>query len=64
MSVFDKVKDETIMEYIKTGEPMDKAGAYGIQKGFGKYVTSIKGDYYCIVGLPYHDVYKKLREWL
>lgn len=60
----DKMSEDEIDEWLSNDFIYGMAGAYGIQKGFGKYVTSIKGDYYCIVGLPYHDVYKKLREWL
>ena len=44
-------KDE-MSEYIKSGEPMDKAGAYGIQGKAALFVKSINGDYFNIVGLP------------
>jgi septum formation protein len=41
---------------------MDKAGAYGIQGSFMKYVTGIEGDYFNIVGLPVSHVYRSLKE--
>ena len=44
--------DEEINAYIATGEPMDKAGAYGIQTEFGKYIEKTEGDYDNVVGLP------------
>lgn len=43
---------EQILDYIQTGEPMDKAGAYAIQGKFGIYIKEIAGDYYNIVGFP------------
>ena len=56
------MSDEEIREYVATGEPMDKAGAYGIQTEFAKYVTGIEGDYNNVVGLPVARLYKELRD--
>ena len=53
--------EEEIHSYIATGEPMDKAGAYGIQGAFCRYVTHIEGDYFNIVGLPVSRVYRELK---
>ena len=55
--------EEEIHSYIATGEPMDKAGAYGIQGAFCRYVTHIEGDYFNIVGLPVSRVYRELKEF-
>lgn len=49
---FYPVSREEIAEYVDTGEPMDKAGSYGIQGLFGIYVKEIRGDYSNVVGLP------------
>lgn len=49
---FYPVSREELFAYIETGEPMDKAGSYGIQGGFGIYVKGICGDYNNVVGLP------------
>ncbi|MBR2343701.1 MAG: septum formation protein Maf [Clostridia bacterium] len=48
---FRELSDTEIDEYIATGEPMDKAGAYGIQGGAGKFVLGIEGDFDTVVGL-------------
>lgn len=49
---FSSLTDEDINKYIETGEPMDKAGAYGIQGYGGVFVEEIHGCYYNVVGLP------------
>jgi len=51
-----------IHAYVDTGEPMDKAGGYGIQGSFGKFIPSIKGDYYSVMGLPMAKTYEAIRE--
>jgi septum formation protein len=60
---FGPVSKKAIQEYIATGSPMDKAGAYGIQDSFGTlHIDSISGSYTNIIGLPVTHVYKKLQE--
>ncbi len=57
---FYPLTEATIKKYINTGEPMDKAGAYGIQ-GFGAtLVKKINGDYFNVVGLPVAELNRKL----
>jgi septum formation protein len=58
---FNKVTDEEINEYLDTGEPFDKAGAYGIQGYGARYIKEIKGDYYSVMGMPLQKLYNKLR---
>lgn len=55
------MSDDDINAYIATGEPMDKAGAYGIQGEFAKYVLGIDGDYNNVVGLPVAALYQELK---
>nr|WP_295900109.1 Maf family protein [uncultured Bdellovibrio sp.] len=59
---FKNLTDEEIWTYIDTGEPMDKAGAYGIQGGGGKFVDRIEGPFDNVVGLPIDLVRKMLSE--
>lgn len=54
------ISDAEIWGYIRSGDPMDKAGAYGIQGAFAIHVQGIKGDYQNVVGLPIGRVYQ---EW-
>lgn len=50
--VMRSISDREIRDYIATGEPMDKAGAYGIQGKAAVFISGIRGDYYNVVGLP------------
>lgn len=59
---FSEISDDEIVEYIKTGEPLDKAGAYGIQGIGGIFVKEIKGCYYNVVGLPLNKLKSMLEE--
>lgn len=62
---FRKLEHKEILDYIKSGSPMDKAGAYGIQDDFGAvFIEKIHGCYYNVVGLPLHKLYKRLKEIL
>lgn len=54
--------DKEILDYIKTGEPFDKAGAYGIQGYGGVFVEEIKGCFYNVVGLPLNLLHKMLNK--
>lgn len=46
------LSDDEIDRYIRTGEPVDKAGAYGVQERGGAFVEAVNGDYFAVVGLP------------
>jgi septum formation protein len=57
-----ELNEEELTYYINTGEPLDKAGAYGIQ-GIGSiFIEKINGDYYNVMGLPLNKLYKGLSE--
>ena len=57
---FYPMTDAQIREYVATGDPMDKAGAYGIQGLCARYISGIAGDYNNVVGLPVGRVYQEL----
>lgn len=59
---FAPLTDREIEDYIGTGEPFDKAGAYGIQGIGGRYVTRIEGCYFNVMGLPLARLWSLLRE--
>ena len=54
--------EQEILNYVESGEPMDKAGAYAIQGRFAPYIKEIEGDYYNIVGFPIAGIYQRLKE--
>jgi len=57
---FRALSDEDIAGYVASGEPMDKAGAYGIQGQGGCFVRKINGSYHAVVGLPLVETYELL----
>jgi len=59
---FTPLTDAEIRDYVATGEPMDKAGAYAIQGGASRWISKIEGDYNNVVGLPVDLVWRMLRE--
>lgn len=59
---FRNLSDQEILDYVATGEPMDKAGAYGLQGGGQKFVSDFKGSRDNIIGLPLHLFEKMLKE--
>lgn len=61
---FYPMSEEEIEGYVATGDPMDKAGAYGIQGLCARYISGIEGDYSNVVGLPVGRLYQEIKEWL
>ena len=60
---FRDLTRQEIDEYISTGEPLDKAGAYAIQMGGASFVESIEGDFSNAIGLPVNDIIEMLKEF-
>ena len=59
---FTPLTDEEIANYVATGDPLDKAGAYGIQGIFCVHIERIEGSYFTVIGLPVHKLYRMLNE--
>ena len=59
---FRELSDAEIRSYVESGEPMDKAGSYGIQGGAALFCEKMSGDYYNVVGLPVCKLGMMLRE--
>ncbi|MCK5759168.1 MAG: septum formation inhibitor Maf [Clostridiales bacterium] len=59
---FGSISNSEIRAYVKGGEPMDKAGAYGIQGAGGCFITKINGCFYNVMGFPLNRIYTNLKE--
>jgi septum formation protein len=59
---FHTLSDAQIQDYIDSGDPFDKAGAYGIQQVRHTFVKEIRGSYYNVVGLPIEDILLKIAQ--
>lgn len=59
---FEHLSEEEITEYVSSGEPMDKAGAYAIQGLASKYISKVHGCYQNVVGLPISLIYRHLKQ--
>ena len=59
---FRQLSQKEIRRYVATGEPMDKAGAYGIQGGAALFAEKMQGDYYNVMGLPVCRLFQMLRQ--
>lgn len=57
---FRSLSEKEIQKYVRSGEPMDKAGAYGIQGGAALFCEKLEGDYYNVMGLPVCRLYETL----
>ena len=60
---FRPLLPDEIRAYVETGEPMDKAGAYGIQGKAALFVSRLEGDYYNVMGLPLCALTQSLRDF-
>lgn len=58
---FDQLSDREIQAYIDSEEPFGKAGGYAIQGEAAKFIKNIEGDYYAVMGLPVHKLYRTLQ---
>ena len=56
--------EEEIDTYVATNDPLDKAGAYGIQGFCARYISGIEGDYNNVVGLPVGRLYQEIKDWI
>ena len=59
---FTKLSDQDIEAYVQSGEPMDKAGSYGIQGIGGQFVSGLTGDFFTVMGLPMHKTSRALAQ--
>lgn len=60
---FRKLKLSEIKTYVKTGEPLDKSGSYGVQGPAMQFVEKVAGSYQSVMGIPLYAIQAKLKEW-
>ena len=60
---FSPMTKQEIWEYVQTGDPLDKAGAYGIQGFCARYIRAVEGNYDNVVGLPVGVLYQEIKEF-
>lgn len=59
---FETLSPDEITDYVNSGDPLDKAGSYGIQGPFGMFVRAIRGNYFTVIGMPIPVLYKMLKK--
>jgi septum formation protein len=59
---FNELSADEIRAYISTGDPLDKAGAYGIQGDFSIHVSGVKGNFENVIGLPVSKIYEEMKK--
>ena len=59
---FETLSPDEITDYVNSGDPLDKAGSYGIQGPFGMFVREIRGSYFTVIGMPIPVLYKMLKK--
>lgn len=59
---FETLSPDEIADYVNSGDPLDKAGSYGIQGPFGMFVREIRGNYFNVIGMPIPVLYKMLKK--
>ena len=59
---FETLSPDEITDYVNSGDPLDKAGSYGIQGPFGMFVREIRGNYFTVIGMPIPVLYKMLKK--
>jgi septum formation protein len=62
--VVNEMTEDEIWNYVRSGESLDKAGGYGIQGGFAKFIEKIEGDFYNVMGLPVARLYQEIKKLL
>lgn len=61
---FYPMSRQELEDYVASGDPLDKAGSYGIQGFCARYISGIEGDYNNVVGLPVGRLYQEVKKWL